>query len=327
MRVLSLGLTSFTQVYNTRGDSLSNIQRDTAPSRSTLDQVSTGLSVQYTGGSAGFNASDLDNLLVSTGGPGNESLNLETSQQDERSPAIVYPFHHSTVPGPSLEPDLQNGLELDNIPWNPLNRTMPVTPTHDTMPPPPRKKVRTDNGVDSGYGASASGAHRSSASVVSVPLTHPGHREMARSGQGVSDTSSHLTPSVSPGVPRSGPHHRPSSVCTLSQTGNPGEEHFCHHCNQPFKTPAEYKKHMIRHDPQFYCRENKCNRTEGFGTKNDLDRHLKAVHNILKPGDIWYKCLFPGCAKGEKLWPRQDNFKAHIFRMHGPEFTEEYIKK
>lgn len=40
-----------------------------------------------------------------------------------------------------------------------------------------------------------------------------------------------------------------------------------------------------------------------------------------------YRCFAPGCAKASKLWPRLDNFKQHLIRMHPSENVEALVKK
>ena len=52
----------------------------------------------------------------------------------------------------------------------------------------------------------------------------------------------------------------------------------------------------------------------GFGTINDLDRHQRSVHGT---NGIKYRCREGTCrTKPEKDWPRSDNFKQHLKRMH-----------
>ena len=104
--------------------------------------------------------------------------------------------------------------------------------------------------------------------------------------------------------------------------------HRCSKCEASFKTPAELKKHFARHEPQYFCNIPGCSRSrDGFTTKNDLDRHRKTMHKILSPNDRFWKCFYPDCAKTEKVWPRLDNFKAHIVRMHGTQFVTENVSR
>lgn len=93
--------------------------------------------------------------------------------------------------------------------------------------------------------------------------------------------------------------------------------------------PSRFRKHSQRHGKPFVCREPDCTRTEGFSTKNDLDRHKKSVHHIVPPNTIdrSFKCAGNNCSKREKIWPRLDNFKSHCTRMHPKEDLDELVKK
>lgn len=52
----------------------------------------------------------------------------------------------------------------------------------------------------------------------------------------------------------------------------------------------------------------------GFTTKNDLDRHKKSIHQFHTGKS--FMCAAPHCAKKSKVWPRADNFRQHILRLH-----------
>jgi hypothetical protein len=81
------------------------------------------------------------------------------------------------------------------------------------------------------------------------------------------------------------------------------------------------------HTKPFRCEIPDCKRAkEGFTTRNDLDRHHKSVHRIgLKTKS--YQCAASGCRNAEKIWPRLDNFKQHIERMHKDENALELIER
>lgn len=74
------------------------------------------------------------------------------------------------------------------------------------------------------------------------------------------------------------------------------------------------------------CREPGCKRNEGFTTVNDLDRHKKSVHRIGLSKKS-YQCASETCRNREKIWPRLDNFKQHIERMHKGEDEMNLIKR
>lgn len=77
------------------------------------------------------------------------------------------------------------------------------------------------------------------------------------------------------------------------------------------------RKHNLRHTKPFHCKHPGCTRVEGFSTTNDLERHTKSKHpNALQESTKRYRCRFHGCKSSEKSWPRLDNFKSHLKRVH-----------
>ncbi|KAJ5623775.1 Zinc finger C2H2 [Penicillium lagena] len=101
------------------------------------------------------------------------------------------------------------------------------------------------------------------------------------------------------------------------------------YCSWVGKCPADKRKHDARHRKLFKCDESNCTRTEGFGTINDLARHKKCVHNK-KPErgpKMVYMCFGKQCFRRDKTWPRLDNFKQHITRMHGDEDADLLLKR
>lgn len=83
------------------------------------------------------------------------------------------------------------------------------------------------------------------------------------------------------------------------------------------------RKHMLKHEKTYYCDVKVCKRhKQGFGTVNDLNRHRKSVHKLSSHGGgvtKSYRCSARGCEKSDKVWPRFDNFKQHVFRVHKEE--------
>lgn len=85
---------------------------------------------------------------------------------------------------------------------------------------------------------------------------------------------------------------------------------------------------MLKHEKNFVCGELGCKRDgQGFSTINDLDRHKKSVHKIGVTKSKSYKCAASTCTNKDKIWPRLDNFKQHIERMHKDEDSFELIKR
>ena len=87
-------------------------------------------------------------------------------------------------------------------------------------------------------------------------------------------------------------------------------------------------KHKLQHEKPFRC--DLCSRNEGFATKNDLERHRKSKHEVdPRVGKatkyVCHACR-PSPGSKEKLWPRLDNFKAHVKRKHAPPDLDHFIK-
>ena len=93
---------------------------------------------------------------------------------------------------------------------------------------------------------------------------------------------------------------------------------------------------MSRHTKPHKC--SSCSKP--FSTHNDLERHMKRVHtksvsshpnNIRflssSHKNIGYRCAAPDCTKGDKLWPRLDNFRQHCNRIHKDHDPEELVRK
>lgn len=76
------------------------------------------------------------------------------------------------------------------------------------------------------------------------------------------------------------------------------------------------RKHDARHRKDHRCEEDGCDAR--FGTRNDLERHRKSVHSKCPqygPKET-YKCFGRNCGHPKKVWPRLDNFKAHLRLKH-----------
>ena len=73
-----------------------------------------------------------------------------------------------------------------------------------------------------------------------------------------------------------------------------------------------------------------CPNRKGFPTLNDLERHKHAKHGIDPPeGRPKFKdwiCKVPNCPKAGHIFNRQDNFKAHLVRMHPEVELDHYLQ-
>ncbi|KAJ5915391.1 hypothetical protein N7466_011324 [Penicillium verhagenii] len=105
----------------------------------------------------------------------------------------------------------------------------------------------------------------------------------------------------------------------------------CDHpaCSWVGKCPSDKRKHEARHRKSFKCDEPNCPRKEGFGTINDLARHKKCVHQKEpeRGPKMVYLCHGKNCPRPNKKWPRLDNFKQHLSRMHAGEDGDSLLRK
>jgi len=75
---------------------------------------------------------------------------------------------------------------------------------------------------------------------------------------------------------------------------------------------------MLTHTRPFKCDVSGCDNQNGFASPHDLARHKKTCHSVLtvKTSKFYYRCAAPSCQKKDKIWPRKDNFKAHLEGTH-----------
>ncbi|KAJ5127465.1 hypothetical protein N7448_008244 [Penicillium atrosanguineum] len=129
------------------------------------------------------------------------------------------------------------------------------------------------------------------------------------------------------------PHLGPASLFPgdMDYSGSMEGSVKCDHpsCAWIGKCPSDKRKHEARHQKLFKCDEPNCARKEGFGTINDLARHKKCVHNKEpeRGPKMMYLCFGKSCPRPNKKWPRLDNFKQHLSRMHNEEDGEALLKK
>ncbi|KAJ4992111.1 hypothetical protein SVAN01_02432 [Stagonosporopsis vannaccii] len=115
-----------------------------------------------------------------------------------------------------------------------------------------------------------------------------------------------------------------------SRSGRYGQRYPCTapDCTMVSRCASEHRRHMLKHEKTFICYERDCKRAgKGFSTVNDLDRHRKSVHKIGIENSRSYQCASTGCSNRTKIWPRLDNFKQHLERMHKSEDPMDLIKR
>ncbi|KAF7517574.1 hypothetical protein PCG10_001152 [Penicillium crustosum] len=178
--------------------------------------------------------------------------------------------------------------------------------------------------TDSGYGATSCATQSVVASSYSVDSSSP-HMDMAENMSTESGSSFDRPQygSVSEPSYTSEFMSSPSQLVDTSMR--------CEHpsCKWVGKCPSDKRKHEARHKKQFKCDVPNCPRKDGFGTINDLARHKKCVHNKEpeRGPKMTYMCFGANCPRPNKRWPRLDNFKQHLNRMHHEEDGEALLKK
>ncbi|KAF4125727.1 ZnF C2H2 [Geosmithia morbida] len=113
---------------------------------------------------------------------------------------------------------------------------------------------------------------------------------------------------------------RDGHVITANTSTTPSggglRNYVCSDCGELCRSNSILKKHRLRHEKPFVCQEGSCARGTGFTSKNDLNRHLMTVHKNISLG-ITYVCHEEACrTKPPKAWPRADNFRSHLLRVH-----------
>ncbi|OKL56775.1 hypothetical protein UA08_07817 [Talaromyces atroroseus] len=210
--------------------------------------------------------------------------------------------------------DNQAPFEFNSDAWNPLKRRNSIAPNqhahhNDIFSRPVYSPV--SGYPDSGYGSQAGGDAQS---LMSVPSANEFSSAFEDSG------SSYATLMKDD----------PLRCIKCSWTGKTQSQKKSLHIHFPpilmvRLTQPFSRKHDARHAKAHRCEEDGCD--AGFGTKNDLERHRKAVHSKSPrcgPTDR-YKCFGRNCQHPDKVWPRLDNFKAHLDRKHADESQQALI--
>ncbi|KAK6006483.1 hypothetical protein QM012_006893 [Aureobasidium pullulans] len=116
----------------------------------------------------------------------------------------------------------------------------------------------------------------------------------------------------------------PSAQPDMIDSTNNKVSEYCEICSEEsdkrryFSNNADRRKHMLTHTRPFKCDVPGCDNLNGFASPHDLARHKKTCHSVLtvKTSKFYYRCAAPSCQKKDKIWPRKDNFKAHLEGTH-----------
>ncbi|KAJ5675832.1 hypothetical protein N7462_008729 [Penicillium macrosclerotiorum] len=252
---------------------------------------------------------------------------------------------HSTILGPWRSTTDQQDFYPNYYPsrlageqdaWNPLQVTgVPTSTAGPHIPGPsvgdrefgyskPHYRTPSESGsqymgslhsADSGYGSASCGAHSVIASYVDSSSPQIASKEHSLGESLAMFDQAQLGP----------------SMFARDFAESPLESVRCDHpaCTWVGKCPSDKRKHEARHRKLFKCNEPNCPRKEGFGTINDLARHKKCVHNKEpeRGPKMMYLCFGMNCPRPDKKWPRLDNFKQHLSRMHHEEDADALLKK
>ncbi|EIT73808.1 hypothetical protein AO1008_11920 [Aspergillus oryzae 100-8] len=266
-----------------------------------------------------------------------------------------WPPHHQQASSPPPQPSLDVSqyhhprLTSNQDAWNPLQVTgVPVStstwgfPNANKLQQTPKGGRKNSTGQHSAISESDShynGFHPSDSGYCSRSCTT---RSVTTSSYAVDSVSSpFLAPHEHEQEDRAsmldlGPSHCGDTVVdALEIVESPSlmchDVITCDYPNCPWtgKCPSDKRKHEARHRKLFKCDEPGCTRKEGFGTINDLARHKKCVHKQEpeRGPKVLYMCFGRNCPRRGKEWPRLDNFRQHLSRMHNDEDTSELLKR
>ncbi|KAI0838626.1 hypothetical protein F5Y06DRAFT_39721 [Hypoxylon sp. FL0890] len=233
-----------------------------------------------------------------------------------------------TPPGlTSPQGDIRTPALLGNLRTNPLifsshqYRESVVPSECDTVPP---GVIPSDSGYGGSYGTKRSVANGSicDESLDRNPETqsligHIGELNFQSYNQDMIPKGG--TNAETPWPQSQPPPPSPSSA--FDHQVNAEGSRTCDICNKLLKTKSEFKKHKQRHEKPFKCNVKNCTRREGFSTPNDLDRHIRSLHPDETATGNRYRCHIGACRNKDKIWPRADNFRAHMKRVHQKEVT------
>ncbi|KAH8732852.1 hypothetical protein GQ44DRAFT_696544 [Phaeosphaeriaceae sp. PMI808] len=238
---------------------------------------------------------------------------------DMLAPPGMSPRNNYNPIDPSYHNDSWNPYHLRNSNTNhdktSLNHTNPNFKTFRTGP----------ESVSSAAPISDSGFY--SQSVMSHDAARPDQPGVPSSfSQRVVNLNIQSLPSEASGMIRVHSDQRSQISRASSRSGREDNQLKCQDCNEISKCNSDYRKHRLKHEKPFSCNVPGCKRNAGFTTINDLNRHKKSVHHI----DLFkksYQCRSKTCRNKAKIWPRLDNFKQHIERMHPDEDVIDLVKR
>ncbi|KAK4657849.1 hypothetical protein QC762_201510 [Podospora pseudocomata] len=208
-------------------------------------------------------------------------------------------------------------LAIAPVSWRDSDFTAPIyTEYRNNAPPSEAETLVSPTGgklvSDSGYGSQTIRSVGNPSSVYNGDVDNPETQNITQqfSRYGLSQVTT-----------EDRPRRRDARSQRAGSTTSTANNLRCLDCPQlTFKTNSELRKHKARHEKPFKCDMPDCPKaTEGFSTNNDLDRHRAGVHRIYKSDAPVYQCVIDSCKDKNKTWPRPDNFRQHLKRVHHKE--------
>lgn len=207
----------------------------------------------------------------------------------------------------------------------PPTQTAPAPPSsappvaRNDRPPPTKKTSRKDSNTS--HPGNQSQAPMDNIALPNRP-SNAGQSELSTPAQGTASTTTQSTPSThmdspSPESLNSSDYGQSASPHGLNGIPSPrGGTYSCNEpgCNQVFDQPHKLKHHQRYHSKDHKCPYPACGK--GFGTKTHLMRHVNDRHEKKRK----FHCSIQGCdysRSGGKAFPRKDNWKRHMTKIHG----------
>ncbi|KAH6607186.1 hypothetical protein Trco_003499 [Trichoderma cornu-damae] len=162
--------------------------------------------------------------------------------------------------------------------------------------------------------AAPDGRHPSYPSDQSTPLPGPSF----------TDVSSQNTPSTqldTPSPESVGSSDFRHSASPHSGAGSHSPRTGVYRCDEPGCNQFFDQPHKLKHHQRYHSKDHKCPYPgcgKGFGTKTHLQRHINDRHEKKKK----FHCSVAGCdysRAGGKAFPRKDNWKRHMIKIHNIE--------
>ncbi|KAL1794987.1 hypothetical protein ACET3X_006803 [Alternaria dauci] len=212
--------------------------------------------------------------------------------------------------------------------WSPFNLRNPQSGVSHGPQRQPYTNFRFSHGPKSDIGSQASPSDEGyfSHNTQSVMSNEPDCVDHELPANFLSNMDGMHVESVTSEAPTMSRMPSDQQSLVSSRSNKSKKAYHCPKCPVMLKCNSEFKKHMLKHDKPFKCEVAGCKRTEGFTTTNDLDRHRRSLHQKGIDNKS-YRCAVENCRNRGKTWPRLDNFKQHVERMHKDDDVGDVIKR